>query len=1076
MSEKVFELQRFYYGVFSGQSSVKPAVLARTPGVSTQQVSEGLLFGRLEPPRHISDEMPASMGLFRGKNVPFVLTIARINSQSTPQLQYILLDTAVLLRMGGNMQTFLGLAHNEMPLFDKLRELSVFRLNNLQPPDPEAQGESIQRLLLYCKDNMKAVEGLLTALIQGNNVAVINAPASLEQRVYFLEGLVMLLPRPARGILTFATYVNKPENSVAQIKFLVNANTRPADHTMYDWQSGSLFPAKYERHNYARFVVSQLRLDPDRAVAEAERLAQTASWRAIRKDHLSNALEWVARRAKIDRAVQAGQPADRAAVAAILREDPTLSDELRVAYSQHLLTFALALQEWQTAEMVPAIAAGHQEVASAALSHLREAAKKDQALEVYNLIEYWLNEVAAAQSLPWQQALHTAIFSHVQALLEARNLKQLVAFIYRLCNSAPILKIEQVAEKVVALMQPPARKVPQVAQALLVFGASYLSAGGFQDLISDIELVRQLPQPQQQAVVLLQPEMPEGVEPVPNVLAKAAKTVPAQYDTVVLVRFVEGALHLRRAQVIGELELRALLRLAETRRIERFQHIIKYLVDEFSASDRIKPLGAKGWILLPQLYFMTGSINEGIRLLEYYQNELFTLDRLAAFSDLIGEVFLRVKLPAEQMLDVLNGFEGSKIRTAPRARAYFASILNQGWAPKMEPVARQLTSMFYEDQRLIRLVGVDNTLRLLDFHANRKNLLDGLRVATALVQVALPMGEAGSALLVKAWQSLGWSPEVRNAALELLRRYIRLLPPEQSVNTPDYFAQRISPEVGEVLKVARMVRIISGDDDFLKLAEVIHFTRTLMFDLAVAYDESRAIPTEVRLRRDLDALAGNLTETERQQLAENIVEITRLIYTLGSPRRSPLRKTGLLSPRKTGRLSLPTTNKNVVRDARDVNTPPQTAVEFLTWLGMYFSDNIVMEVDLARGEAAHILGVRSVSMLYQEAQAIRDFLTRLAAAFPPGKKLPAVEIETLKAEIDNLWGELRLHDQRKTQSSLAEESQQAALLLQTLAQRGSDKILSDRGLGKQLETGRKLPQNELEALRWIGGYFARTHT
>lgn len=167
------------------------------------------------------------------------------------------------------------------------------------------QSEAMLDLMLYCQDNMKIVEGLLTALIQGKNLAILMLKSDCV-----LWTLNCLLP-PADIATTFATHVGKTDTSNAQVKFLAG-DTMPDEHIVYDWASGNITPANYDRcHDYAHFMMSQLRLDPSKVVEQTESLAKTAVWRAIRKDTLSTALDWVARRAKID-IVLAGQPADRA--------------------------------------------------------------------------------------------------------------------------------------------------------------------------------------------------------------------------------------------------------------------------------------------------------------------------------------------------------------------------------------------------------------------------------------------------------------------------------------------------------------------------------------------------------------------------------------------------------------------------------------------------------------------------------------------------------------------------------------------------------------------------------------------
>lgn len=1071
MSENRFQLQRYYFGLLQGEPDTKPAILARTPDIRAEHVTEALRVGRLEPPSVRSEAMPASMGLFRGDAVDYILTIAQINEAGTPQLLYIPLETALIRQLGGNLMPFMALAHNPMPLFSEIRHnLAPFNLDDPHPLEKHEQVENIQDLLLYCQDNMKMIDGILTALVEGKNIAILNAPLSLDQRIKFVEGFVTLLPPPARGIITFATHSTKADQSTAQIKFMGDT-AAPPDHVVFDWGANTLTPANLKRHDYARFIVSQLRLDPEQAVEHTERLARTASWRAIRKDNLATALHWVSRRAKVDSAVQANQPADRETVADILRSDPTLTDDLRVVYSKHLVSFSLALHEWKTTDTIPAIAAGHRDVAEGVSLQLREMINQGHALEVYELIEHWLLDIPDSHSLPWQNLLHLAAVTHIQKLIASKNAPELVKFLYRLCNVRPILQINKVAETIMGYVRPIAAAVSQLAQAVFIFGADHLEAGGFQDLIGEINFVKRLPVPLQQAIVFLQPEV-TTLKPPAQVLSNAVATIPPDYQILVMVRLIEIALYLRRGELISERELQTLIRLPDTPLAERFGFVIHYLVDEFSQPDRIKPLSPGSLVLLPQLYFLIDAIPEGIKLLEYYQNTLFTVERLSLFSELLEQVFLKAKFPQAQMLAALAAFEGSQIRPETRARAYCAALINQNWVIKLEPVALELTKMIAADYRVIPIIGIQNTLRLLQFHVDHVNLPDALKVGNALIFIAARIGVEGPPLLVTIWQTLTTkSPEARTPALELLRRYIRLLPPNESDGLPTYFAEKMGADVGEALKATRLIRIVTGGRNFLQLAEVIHLAKSLLRDLAITYQDSKERPPLHRLRRDLDAMAGGVNEVERQNLANNIDEITRLVFILGTQQSPALKKTGAnKTPTRTSSKS--TTVRSILREARSL--PPQTTIEFLSWLGLCFTDSFVLDLNLEREEASHVLGVRSAAMFYRESFEIKELLQNLFEAFPQDDP-PIFSADSLRSEIDSLWATIDLYHQRRIQVDLAQDTQELSLLLRIVAVRATERILTDRGLGRQLESGKRQPDNELEALRWISGYFARKH-
>src|SRR5690606_34871347 len=159
------------------------------------------------------------------------------------------------------------------------------------PPGREEQSDALLDLLLYCQDSISTVEGLLAALIQGWPVAIINSPRSLAQRLQFVQGLLSLLPVPARTGITFATHVTDPAAAPAQLKFAGQV-TPPPKHLAYDWEHGRLLN-KPPRDAYSRYIVSQLRLDPEIVIQQTEALARTTLWRAMQRERLASVLAWV---------------------------------------------------------------------------------------------------------------------------------------------------------------------------------------------------------------------------------------------------------------------------------------------------------------------------------------------------------------------------------------------------------------------------------------------------------------------------------------------------------------------------------------------------------------------------------------------------------------------------------------------------------------------------------------------------------------------------------------------------------------------------------------------------------------
>jgi hypothetical protein len=1057
VTEKTFPLERFYYGVLKGQTQSKPTILARTSGISAEQIKECLLVGRLAPPTidQASDKMAASLGIFRGEKLDYILTVAQINSAGVPQLLFVILPRGPMSWLAGNLQPFRSLGNLEMPVFSSVREnLTPFILKDPKTATQSQQSKVMSNLLFYCHDNMTVAEGVLTAVVRGKPVAIKNAPNSLEKRLNFLEGVMSMLPPPARMRITFATNVLKVESSLAQIKFLVNDET-PADHVTFDWEQGTLTPETYERHDYAKFILAQLRLDPVRVIEHTSALSRTTAWRGLRNDNLEDALAWAAQRARIDSTVQSGQPADRDRVAEILRQDPTLSNELRVSYAKHLLAMTLALKEWEPADILPGIAAANRDVAEGLFAQLRDEINGKKQKEALDLVERWMRTIPEAPALPWHQLWHLASWLELQKRLEEKDFQSAAEYVRGLAEKEPIFKVEMVASQIILQTLKYAYQSPELAQALLILAATQVSIADFQQLANDERLSRQFPPALQRSLAVLREDVHSTGQRQPEVLIKGVEVLPSQHRPAVLAKLVEIALYLRRSELIDAAVLGQILQLAQTQYHDRYRPLIHYILEDFSDFSRVKKLQPQGWALLPQLYFMGGYIEEGLHLIELYQGNLFTPNQKMDYLKLVNEIFSKSLLQYQTIINALEAFENSRIWPDARVRAFAGALENQNWNANMEPAARRLTTLLFNTGELTRSVSTEEILRLLQFHGERNNPLDMIRTASSLIDKAIILGDKGPQFLTKAWHQLAWQPEVGQAAIELLRRYIRQVNPALAVGLPEYFRKELGKNVGDALQASYLVRNVIGHDNLVEFADDLVVTVKLLYDIALPYSEKKDRPPLHRVKHDLDTMSGNVTETERQQIARQMVEIGDTIYELGvqaNGRRRP--------------------NAGWDRD-KIRETMPENVVEFMFWLASYFAENDIQPVDFDKDTPAHILGNRSISMFKDEIAVAHSIIKNLQFAF--AGPIEGVNVDSLKDEAQSLWDDLSLYNQREYREPLTRAAWHLAYLLTYMSSRGNEQIFKDKGSGRKLESGREEPTNGLEAIRWMSGYFARKH-
>lgn len=1059
MSESpVFYLERFYIGnlVLPGnRPSASPGLVARTPGVTAEQATEWLRAAPLlpPPPRETSAEMPGALGLLRGAGGESALVKAQRNDAGLPQLLYVLTPREALDAVRGNALALRALALMDMPVFSEARaDLQPYALRCPPPLTPDAQSDMLNALLALCQDSFRAVEGLLAALIEGQSLAIVSSPLSAELRLRFVTSLLALLPPPVRTVITFVTHASDPALVRADIKFLT-ARAVPADHLVYDWASGELLsPAP--ANAYARYITAQLRLDPSLVVEQTEQLATTVVWRARHASDLGEALSWVARRAAIDQVVREGQPADRALVAEVLRDDPTLTDDLRRVYIRHLLAFALALGEPESADVVPTVCAARPALAEPVSQVLAEAVANGQAGTAYTMLERWLLRVPEAARQQWRPTLHQAARAYAHDLLASGAVEEMIPFLDRLQKAPAALALAEVIPAIVQDSLGAARRNPRLAESVFLLAVRALPAGDFHRLLLDRQFTGQLPQAMQAAIAHLQPQPAHPARR--RILDEGARSLGDSYRMAVLARLVESAVYLQRAELIDTPALLALLVIAQSPQETDYTALIHQVVRELSEETQLLALEPPGPRVLVQLLLQTQAYYDAVELLEFYQERIFGPQRLNEFTSLVGELFQHLSLSPDALSAALSYLEGCRLGPEARAMIYVAALAYRRWSDDQEHAARRLTTMLFNDHSLIDVVGTDNVLQLLSFYARRRQTLDALRVCAALVDHTLNTGLDSAVLMARMWPVITWNAEATDAARELLRRYIRGVPPRDLPAIVAHLERALGKSLGEMMRATWLLRVAMGESDLSEFAEHVQTAARMLADIAAVYHTGKELPPLHRLRRELDTLTGGLTEYERETIADNFLAIVRLVYTLGAAASPDSRRAVPDELLAAGQAA------------------PRSGLDLLIFVGGFLTKGTLLPLELQRAEMGHLFGSRSAAILLRQTTAARRLLEDLVAAFE-SPDMPACGPQALAAELGSQWELLSLYQKRQLHGVLADECLHLAQVIRVMLRGAGERTLTDSGINRQLEAGRRQPQTSLEALRWIHGYFARKH-
>ncbi|HMM29066.1 MAG TPA: hypothetical protein PKD46_12360 [Aggregatilineaceae bacterium] len=1057
MSEtKTYPLERLYYGVLVDSDrpvSQQPEVIARTPGVTPAQIAECLRVGKLQPPplHEATPGMPGALALLQSRTTHFVLAKAQYSDAGFPQVMYVLVPVEVARQLGGNVLTFRTLGLAPMPAFSSAQAaLPPFELRAPQPPTREEQLGALLDLLGFCQDSLQTVEGILAGLVQGWPLAIANSPRSLTDRLQFVQGLLSLLPVPARTGITFATHVTDLGATLAQIKFTSQSAT-PSRHLVYDWERGALLTHPPE-DAYSRYIVAQLRLDPSLVVDQTEALGRTTLWRAAQRERLGPVLAWVARRAAVDRIVLDGQPADRALVASILREDPTLSGEMRLVYVRHVLAFALALREPESADVIPVVTSTHPVIAAAVASQLRAAIDQGHAALVVAMLTRWLLNVPEAAALKWTAILHDAAEKHLGALLGQNNLAPACEFLAGIRHAHPALQLDRALPRLIRIAQPVARRHSRLAYTLVALGADLLPAAPFQQLLRDRELTAHFPADFHVALDALSGEA--RTHALPGTLERAGRAFGGEDRLVMVARLAEWAAYVHRTDLIDPPCLNALMALARSPRGAN-PAVIEHITRDFTDLVPFLNLEPPGHRTLIELLLQSRQFDRALALLERSQNELYGAERLGEFTRLAGDVVQSVSLSAGDLVAALERLEGSRLRSEPRAAMLHGALRSHQWGEGLDYAAQRLTTMVFNQPVLIRVIGPDQAIKLLSYHARAENGLSALRAAAALTQATIGQGAVGVAQIAEMWQAITWNASMTQAALELLRRYVRGIPRADVPRVLRYLEREIGLEPARELHATHLMRNASGDQPLPDFIEAVEIAAALLSDLAATYHAGKVHPPLHRLRRDFDQMTGNLSEAERQRMSDSTLRLAQQVYDMGQKRS-----------RRAGRQPA---EQALVEGA----IMPQSGVDLLRFIGGHLARRTALPIVLQREEMAHLFGSRSAAMLLREIATTIRLLDHLQAAFrqPTDPVTPGA----LQAELDSLWNTLSLYDQRRLRDDFACACQQLAHVISLMFDETGDRALGSSGISRQLDAGQRQPHTALEALRWMSGYFGRKH-
>jgi hypothetical protein len=1047
VSTVTYALEHFYYGQSLEQPTPEPQVLAKSQGVVNEQIEEAIE-NALVP---AADTPTGSWALIRGRQaLPFVM----VQAQTTPTKQtlwhFIIMPTDVLRAIGGNLKAIIGLSQVQMPNFQKpdskLQQLLVDH-----PPliSTDEQIDDILELMSYTHNQIDIIEALLAGIVQGVPVVVQGAPNDLETRVQFIQGLLALLPPSARFGVTFATHTLESTKIDTQIRFF-GGEKLSRQTLIYGWQKGKL-GGNIVADSYSHFVASQLRLDAELVSQQTRGLTAVAAWRIKRGEGLADALGYASYRLKLDNALINNQPVETADVSKVLAEDPTLTDDLKIAYTHHLLAFALALGDMQHADPIAPMLRQNLDLERAIETQFDDAIKEGKSLLVYDALSRWMANPLGPTGTHWVDLTHRAILAHMHTLVQKRDLKAINAFLEQIHRANPGLEIGKIIPRVIEMVLPLSVLDRDLNLTVFLIAVNYLESDVLRRLISAQKFTAQLPPTLSRLAPYLTGE-DAGMAPA-GLLLSAASDFGDEWRDPVLIRLAESAIRAKRPDIVDTQALGGMVGLIGTTWGVQYSQTLNWIAIMLCNDETLTRLELPGPTYLLRLLLASGGYKDVANEMLHQARVLYPGEAQADYVAMVQRLFAETPIPIQQMPNALKALNEAGVKSLPLLMAYIGILEAHSWSSALDRIAQQATAMLLDNSNIAKVIPASAMIALLKFHISRKDVDQTIRVAGVMPQVAIREGSRGINLIGRMYKLMDWDEKVHIAALELLRRYIRIAPDADARKAVTAFGREFGAAIQQAVETSYAMRRMLDNLDLVEYGDFLHATAEFLYDTALTYADKGKIPTVGALMNSLDSLGGGLSSPDRVTLANELNQVGKAILELGKPWQARTRE-------------LDQHIENLLQGRKD----PTSALDVFWIVAGYLARGKRQPMKLQRVLSQHVFGDRTAPSVLDDTRIVSAVLQSALTAFPANRKI-TISAESIRNEMDSLWGDIPLEKQREIVRDLSSDLQRVGELCYLIAAAGNPKAMEDGSFARKLEEASQQPKSALEMYRFVSGYF-----
>lgn len=1046
-----FSLEHFYFGhPTSDNASVsKATVLAASAGISSALAKQAVERVRI-PPTPAKD---GSWALVRGKSreLPFLLVQTQQSANQTPISHYIVLSTDAIRAISGNILTFQRLIRTDFPTFDGGKTTKIKQLDIFAPPplSTDHQVDMILELMTLTNNQIKVLEVLLSAIVQGVPIYITTPPTAQHERLSLIQGLVALLPTSARFGVTFALHSNEQTQVDVQIRFY-DGTLSLDNKVIYDWATKQII-SDITPDEYSRFVISQLRLDTALVIEHNAGMGSIAGWRLNQGDTLAQSLAYASKRVRIDSAINNNQPVNKEEVALILADDPTLSPELQNKYALHLLRLGIAMRDLSAAAPIAILLRGNDQLERTVLEELNNTLTPETSPFIYSTLLSWMNNPLGPQGFRWVDITHRAIIQHLQQLVDHHDTTSASQTLDELHNAGIALQLTELTPRLTKLMLPLSYEDAQLAEDLFLLGVRYLPNLSFQELMNVDKFRDQLNPQLARAWVGVIDRNTDSTTLDGETLLKASRQYGERWSAPILIRLCELALHHQHYAALDADIFQALYEIAKSPDGREYLVSLR-LIARMVESEYLDRLSNPGPRYLLQVYLALGEY-EALAKGLIRQVKLLQWDNEDHYLLMVRELFSQTQTPLSQINTLIEQLSVHGLRSAPYIVAMVTSAQPYAGEATIDPIIGQTVDALIETPTIAELLPPKTLFTLLDHYALRRDT-DGMRRTLSILPTAIDgKGGIGIKLAAQAYRKSNWSEEARQISLDVLRASIRMQSEQNARKSIGYYTKELGASVQKPLQVTYLVHRMMGRQDIDTYSDTLHDAVKFLYRLASMYTAESIQPTASALAEALGTLAGagGLRPKQQDVLLKRIRFNGQAILKLGGQYRAGKRND------ESKQAQIMVAGK----------ASPISIIDLMRMMSGGLADGNRIRLRIKPDPNLYPFQNYSIEELIGGFSALQKILHPFVNTLPLNKRVdinPSVIIAEMKSFYHAQADPSSLQD-------IARDWQYLADLIVLIHTTGDAKAFQDSALAKKLDERRQAPKSVLELMRFIYGYY-----